>query len=399
METPMQRSRVVAGDSGKAEEEIDECSGKLKSQEEEKLMHTVLESDNKEADGKLIADAINRGLGSFNPSMMYEQMVSNYSIANSLFGETVIRLLSGYDPNYVKRNIKIPEFRKELRERLFQNIENLKEKNVIDKDGYITDKGVKLASYVLCSQELDRLVSIGYLGENFKKDVYGEKGEVKNYSKGDRYRDIALKSSVKLALRRGRNSLERQELRSFERKSRGQIYIIYAIDASGSMRGSKIESCKKAGIALAYKAIDAKDKVGLLVFGSEIKEEVMPTYDFSELLDKITRVRASKETDIALTIKKSLELFPRGNVTKHLIVLSDAMPTVGKKPVKDTLESASLAKNNGVTVSFIGIGLNREGTKLAQEIVEISDGKLYIVKDAEDIDKIVLEDYYRIAKT
>ncbi|HLC64487.1 MAG TPA: VWA domain-containing protein [Candidatus Nanoarchaeia archaeon] len=388
----------MTGDfDARVEEKIEEYSGKLKSQEEEKLMHTVVESDKNEVDGKLIADAVNRGVGSFDPELMFEQMVKNYSVANSIYGETIIRLLSGYDPNYLKRNIQIPEFRKELRERLFQNIENLKERNVIDKDGFISEKGVKLASMVLCTSELDRLVSIGLIGENPKKDVYGDKGEIRKYAKGDRYRDIALKSSVKISIRRGKDNLGVDELRSFERKSRGEICLIYAIDASGSMKGKKIESCKKAGIALAYKAIDSKDKVGLLVFGSDIKEEVRPTKDFSELLDKITRIRASRETDIAMTIKKSLELFPQGNVTKHLILLSDAMPTVGKKPAKETIEAAGLARNMGITVSFIGVGLNEEGKKLAQEIVEISNGKFYMVRNLEDVDKVVLEDYFAIA--
>ncbi|MFC1769264.1 VWA domain-containing protein [Nanoarchaeota archaeon] len=385
------------GDTGRAEEGVEELSGKLASQDEDKLMHTVLESDKKDVDGQLINDAINRGLGSFSPDLMFEQMVSNFSMADKLFGERIIRLLSGYDPNYIKRNIKIPEFRKVLKGQLSLNIENLKEKKLIDKEGFISDQGVKMASVVLCNQELDRLVTIGFYGENYKKEMYGEKDNVKNFVKGDRYKDIALKSSVKVALRRGRTSLGKDELRTFERKSKGQIYVIYAIDASGSMKGKKIENCKKAGVALAYKVIEAKDKVGLLVFGSDIKEEVYPTYDFNELLDKITRIKASKETDIAMTIKKSLEMFPRRDVTKHLILLTDAMPTVGKKPEKDTLNSASLAKDMKVTVSVVGIDLNRDGKKLAQDIVEIADGKLYMVKNIEDVDKIVLEDYYKIS--
>lgn len=388
--------RVMAG-SLEPIEKIQEYSGKLSSQdEEEKLMRSVVESDKNEKNGKLIADAINYGVGNFHPDLFYEQLVKNYSLARQIYGETIIRLLSGYDPSYVRRNINIPEFRKELHQSIQQSIENLKEEKIIDKEGYITEKGVKLASLVLAAQELDKLIAAGYFGEKAKKDIYGEKAGIKNFRKGDRYRDIALKGSIKVAIRRGKTSLEEEELRSFERQTKGQVCIIYAIDASGSMTGKKIESCKKAGIALAYKAIESKDKVGLLVFGSDIKEAVEPTHDFKNLLDKITRIRASKETNIAMTILKSLELFPRENITKHLILLSDAMPTVGKSPEKETLEAAALAKNLGVTISFVGIALNEDGKKLAQKIVEISEGKFYLVRNVEEVDKVVLEDYYRI---
>ena len=68
------------------------------------------------------------------------------------------------------------------------------------------------------------------------------------------------------------------------------------------MKGDKISLSKKAGIALAYKAINEKDKVGLITFGTDIKDKVNPTNDFMEILRKITAVRASMETNIKETI-------------------------------------------------------------------------------------------------
>ena len=183
----------------------------------------------------------------------------------------------------------------------------------------------------------------------------------------------------------------------YERQSRGQSYIVYALDASGSMKGAKIDACKRAGIALAYKAINERDKVGLIVFGSEIKTIVEPTQDFSFLIKSITSARASKQTDLVATLKKSIELFPNQEITKHLILITDALPNIGKEPEKATLQEVSIARNKNITISLIGINLNEKGRKLAEKIVELGEGKLYIVKDVENIDKIVLEDYYGIS--
>jgi len=185
-------------------------------------------------------------------------------------------------------------------------------------------------------------------------------------------------------------------LQVYEKQSKGESYIIYALDASGSMKGRKIESCKKAGIALAYKAISEKDKVGLIVFGSDIKNSIGPTSNFTSLIMEITKVRASKETDIVSTIKKSVELFPSGNVTKHLILLTDALPTAGKDPEKETLEEASIAGSKGITISIIGIGLDSRGKDLARKIAELGNGRVYIAKNSENIDQIILEDYYSL---
>lgn len=380
--------------------EIEELSGKLSTQEEEnKLMKSVLDNDKETIEkGELIRDSINQGLSSFTPDLIYQQLVKNYSMAKHIFGPSLLKLATGYSPDYIKKNINIPEFRKELRFRIERNIEKLKEDGFLGKGGEITDKGIELASLVMYFEELDKIVPKGILGEKIHKraSIYGSKEDIRNYKKGDRYKDIAIKKSAKLAIRRGHNALGEEDLKVYERQSRGQSYIIYALDASGSMKGAKIGACKRAGIALAYKAIEEKDKVGLIVFGSEIKTIVEPTNDFSYLLKSIASARASRETDIVATLRKSIDIFPNENMTKHLILITDALPTVGKDPEKETLQEVSIARNKGITISLIGINLNEKGKNLAEKIVELGQGKLYIIKDIENIDNVVLEDYYAI---
>ncbi len=382
-------------------DEIEELTGKLSFQQvEKKLMHSVLENDKETIEkGKLIRDSINQGLNSFTPDLIYQQLIKNYSMAKHIFGPSLLKLATGYNPDYIKKNINIPEFQKELRFRIQKNIEKLKEEGFLSKEDEITDKGIELAALVMYFEELDKITPQGILGEKIHKraSIYGAKEDIRNYKKSDRYKDIAIKKSAKLAIRRGHRKLEEKDLQVYERQSRGQSYIVYALDASGSMKGSKIDACKRAGIALAYKAIDEKDKVGLIVFGSEIKTIIEPTDDFYYLLKSITGIRASRETDLVATLKKSIELFPNEDVTKHLILITDALPTIGKEPEKETLQEASIARNKGITISLIGINLNEKGKKLAEKIVELGEGKLYTVKNAENVDRIVLEDYYSLA--
>ena len=238
----------------------------------------------------------------------------------------------------------------------------------------------------------------GILGEKIHKKafVYGDKSDERGYKKGDRFKDISLKKSVRSAIKKKHSSLEKGDLIVSERKSRGQLYVVYALDASGSMKGKKIEICKKAGIALAYKAINEKDKVGLLAFGTNIKEKVRPTDDFTGIVRSIVKVRASMQTNIAETIRQSIDMFPSNKVTKHIILLTDALPTYGDKPEEETLEAVSAARSNGITISLIGIGLDDNGRDFAKKVAEIGDGKFYVVRDVNDIDQIVLEDYYAL---
>jgi len=378
---------------------IDELEGKLKSQnEEEKLMHSILQNDKKVIkDGSIIRDAINQGLNSFTPDLMMQQLVKSFSMAKQIYGPSLLKLISGYDPDYIKKNINIPEFRKELKDKIEKNVENLKENKLISNDS-ISEKGIELASLVMYFEELDKITPKGILGEKIhkKKFIYGDKEDFRNFKKGDRYKDIAVKKSAKTAIRRGHTKLDEKDLKVFDRQSKGQSNIIYALDASGSMKGAKIDACKRAGIALAYKAINEKDRVGLIVFGSEVKEAVRPTTDFGFLLKEIAKIRASKQTDIVATLKKAIELFPNEDITKHLILITDALPTIGQRPEEDTLKEVSMVRNSGITISLIGINLNEKGKKFAEKIIEIGQGRLYVIKDTENVDKIVLEDYYSL---
>ncbi|MBI4151090.1 VWA domain-containing protein [Candidatus Woesearchaeota archaeon] len=376
--------------------DIDEVEGKLATSKDEALMHSVLQNDKQTIEeGKLVADAFNRGIGSFTPDLFFQQMVKNYSMARQLFGDTLLRLVSGFDPNYIEKNLPIPEFRKQLLFNIRKKIDVLKDKKLLDDQGMISEKGVDLASMVLYVEELDHLIPRGLIGERVvkKRSQYGEHGQARAYRKGDLYKDVSVRKSVRMAVRRGHLSIEVPDLKIQERQSKGTIYVLYGIDASASMKGAKIETCKKAGIALAYQALQHKDKVGLVVFGADVKSFVPPTDDFTQLLRTLTTIRASRETDFTALVEKSIELFPSVEATKHLIILTDAMPTVGEKPEEETLAAVSKAAAAGITLSLVGIQLDTKGTKLAKEMVRIGQGRLYLVSNLSEVDKLVLQDY------
>lgn len=380
-----------------AAEEIDELSGKLASNpDEQRLMRSVLENEERVVeDGKVITEAINQGVGSFTPDLIFQNLVQSYQNAKRLYGETMIRGLTEYSPDYIQKNIAIPEFREGLLQRIEENIEGMKERGLLDQHGFITERGMRLASLILYTEELDSLVSKGLGRKELKeRDIYGDKEEVVPFSRHRfRFKDISLKRSVKTAIRRGHAVLQSRDLKAYQRSHKGRIQVIYAMDSSGSMRGDKIRMAKRAGIALSFKAIEERNEVGLIVFTSRIEKALPPGRDFRAILSELTRIRAGMETDLAKTILKSTELFSKERGTKHLLILTDAVPTKGKDPRRETLEAASAARDHGVTISIVGISLDKEGERLAREVVEIGEGRLYKVKSVENLDAVILEDY------
>src|SRR3989338_6805017 len=341
---------------------IEELGGDLAKSDEQKLMSSIIEGDKETLDeSKLINESINQGLNSFTPDAIFENLVTDYKAAKNIYGKSFLRHITDEDDASLERNTKIPEFQRKIKRVIDEKIEKLKAKKILDNELKLTEKAFSLASVKLYLDELNILRAKGIVG-----------------------------------YRINRKKIKKEDLSVFEREARGKVYIVYALDSSGSMKGSKIDLCKKAGIALAYQAINENDKIGLLVFGSQISNEIRPTSDFEHILREISRISPKRETDIAGTILRSVELFPDEDVTKHLIIITDGMPTVGKDPGQETINATSIARYSGITVSVIGINLKSECDDLARQITEIGEGNLYIVRNLENLDVIILDDYYSL---
>ena len=74
---------------------LEELKGSLGTTKEEALMHTVLESKESSDDGKLIFESTNYGINNFTPEIIFKNVVNNYQMAKNLYGETILRQLSG----------------------------------------------------------------------------------------------------------------------------------------------------------------------------------------------------------------------------------------------------------------------------------------------------------------
>jgi len=378
--------------------EADELQGKMASDpEKERLAHSVLENDEQTVkDGQLLRESVDHALNSFTPDLVFEKLVSNYKDAQRLFGPTIIRELTGFSPKYIEKNRRIKEFQEQLRENIVRNLERLHEEGLLDEEGRVTEEGLELAALVLYAEELDHLQTKGLGRKEVKEHAhYGEIAERELFRK-HRYKDLDLKASIKQAIRRGHTKMAREDLKAVRRKQHGRIGIVYGLDASGSMRGEKITTSKRAGVALAFRAIEDKNDVGLVVFTGSIQESIPPTQDFPLLLSQLTRARAGNETNLALAIEHATQLFSPAEQTKHLVLITDALPTFGEEPGEDTLAAASVARDAKITISIVGINLEKEGEKLAKKIVEIGNGKLYRVRNLEELDTIILEDYERL---
>lgn len=381
-------------------EELDGSLEQNLKDDHERLAHTVLNTDMQNIDeGMIVEEAFNQNIGSFMPDLMFAQMVDNYKNAKKLYGETIIRELSGYDPRFVEKNVKIPEFQRELQKRLKDSAKELQEKGIITAKGQFTQEALLNAALFLIDEEYqEQKGKTSPFGEHihFASDSDGEKSFNRPYKKGDHYKNISIKKAIKTAIRRGHKKIHKEDLHSYERESKQEINVIYALDVSGSMKGEKLKLAKKAGVALAHKAIKDRNKVGLTLFGSDIQNSVQLTNDLFSFVSPLTKISPGAETDIALAIEESMTLLERAKGIKHIIILTDGLHTTNKDPEKAVLEKVFMAKDQDISISIVGINLDDTGLELAQSIVNVSKGRLHGVVESKDIGGVIIADYEKL---
>ncbi len=374
----------------------DELDGNLASDpEEDRLAHTIMEVDKQQIDdGMLVDEAFNQNLKSFLPDMMFKDLVSDFKNAEKLYGQTLIRELSGYDPNFIDKNKKIPEFQRELKKRIEDKIDELKEHGIVGQRGGFSPDAINAAALFLIDEEFkENKFNTSQFGEAVHRasKLHGEKSTVRPYTKQDTYRDIALKHSISKSIRRGHDTIYADDLIAYDREARQEVNIIYALDTSGSMKGEKLRLAKRAGVALAHRAIRDQNKVGLVLFGSNIEKTVPLTKDFFTFVRPLTTSSPGQETNIALAIKQATRLLQDAKGIKHIVVLTDGLHTTDH--VLSVLETVAIATQEEVSISIVGIGLDQQGHNLATKIVDISDGRLFEVNAADEVGGVVIADY------
>jgi len=359
------------------------------------LNKEVYES-NESKDGIIVGESVNRGINNFSPDMIFERIVDNYKVAKEIYGEKIIELLSGYDPSYIEKNIKIPEFQKVLKNNIKNEVLALKKRDVLEDDFSVSEDALESSIVEMYLKEIDDILPKSYFGEKIKKQNHQGIEKVEDYQTLKKsYSNIMLSKTIKRTIRREHKEVISEDIVWGDRIEKGKTEMVFALDSSASMKGEKLKACKTAGIGLCYWAIGNKDKVGLLSFGEEIYERIPPSTDLRYIIRKIAGIKANKQTDISLPIKEAVGIFERNNSQKSLVIITDAMQTATKKSESDVLNSCFVARDNKIVISVIGIELSKKARDFAKKICEITNGVLYEIDSYQDIPRILVSEYIR----
>jgi Mg-chelatase subunit ChlD len=280
-----------------------------------------------------------------------------------------------------------------------------------------------------------------------KKERIKDKTRVRRYMKGDTYKDISMRHTLKALVRHGKklNEVSSREFRSFEKKQLSTIDIVLCIDVSESMGShAKLRYAKLAAAGIAKSAIENGERIGLVAFSNSATTIHKVTNKKHEITHALVEMEPHQFTNVGDGIKKALELLLKDKAPnkKQIIIISDGIPNVAPgdtsvSPRKHTSDSSDMvhfgsslglgadqessaeygilsnevalmfkelmgnrhatrearkAREKNIEISFLYIdGKEKRGEAFAKKIAQIGRGKFYNIKRLPDLPLKALE--------
>ena len=310
----------------------------------------------------------------------------------------------------------------------------------LEEQGLLKVTGSRAKNYTLTSRALSRLLeelipkssSSTLTRHAFKKQHEIEKAEVRRYKRGDVYRDISIRHTLKEMIKQGKtlDDIGRREFRAFDKKPGAQLDIVLCVDVSASMKEqAKLRYAKLALSGLAKAALEKRDRVGIVAF-SNVGNVVTPlTDDYRIIVDSVIRLRADQYTNIGngLSHARNMLLRDKSGNNKYIILITDGQPNaaiaaamraeeqLGKERIREhyplpedalrgtqrrgvdwkakeqlgtrhAIAEARKTRDKNIKVSVLLITHRDElGEWTARKIAQIGRGKFYCVKTVENM--------------
>ncbi len=184
--------------------------------------------------------------------------------------------------------------------------------------------------------------------------------------------------------------------RAMDPSKRVPLNVVLVIDRSGSMGGDRISKVRDA-LRLFAEQFRECDRLSIVGFGNDAKVDLAAGQKNS--VEKIAKVVDSLEADyggtnlyagLMLGYKTALQHYDPQR-TNRVIFLTDGNANVGVTESEEIAEQSTRCNAKGISLMTIGLGVDFN-YGLLRQISDAGLGPMHYVADAEDIQKIFVEE-------
>lgn len=176
--------------------------------------------------------------------------------------------------------------------------------------------------------------------------------------------------------------------------------LIFALDSSGSMSGTKIKQAKEAA-RFIINHLDENDRFSIIDFDDGVSlfsEELLAARSANKdrALKFVDGIQDSGGTNINEALLKALKLTRAGERPNYVVFLTDGLPTVGITETAEILKNIVNGNETKSRIFVFGVG-NDVNTELLDKISSQNRGTSVYVGESENLEVAVSSYFEKIA--
>jgi magnesium chelatase subunit D len=204
---------------------------------------------------------------------------------------------------------------------------------------------------------------------------------------------IDAAASVRSAAARGSDAVESRDLRQSVRAGTSDALVLFAVDASASMRGP-MRTAKGVALELLQDAYEQRDAVSLVTFAGDDADVLLPPTDSVTLAARhLKELPTGDRTPLPAGLQTTCELLERADPATAVVVLvTDGRATAADgSPTEQTRAAAKRLASQDVHVLVVDAGDETGRDGLLSDIVSITDGQRVPLSalSADSVDRAV----------
>ena len=171
--------------------------------------------------------------------------------------------------------------------------------------------------------------------------------------------------------------------------------LILVVDTSGSMAREDRLGLVQRSMSLLLGELGAKDRVGLVTYGSEGRVLLSPTGDKVSVQRALDELRPSGSTNAEQGLRMAYDLAAetaRPGTSQRIILCSDGVANVGKTGPESILERIGEASREGIELSTLGFGMGDYNDLLMEQLANQGDGRYAYVDRLEEAHRLFTEE-------
>ena len=174
---------------------------------------------------------------------------------------------------------------------------------------------------------------------------------------------------------------------------RRPAHLVFVIDISGSMKREDRLALVKKALRVLVNELQAGDRVGLVVYGSNAQVVLEPTgiENRDTILRAIDALYSGGSTNAEAGLRlayTTARAHAVDGAINRLILCSDGVANVGHTAAESILEAVRRQADQGTSLTTIGFGMGNYNDVLMEQLANQGDGTYHYVQWIEDAERV-----------